>query len=101
MPTPVSDTVISDLHVRGNRSIGSADRDTVPPGGVYLAALLSRLATIWARRVWSASSQIASVGNRVTNAWWRPASRLCWLASIADRRTSFSSIRSFFSEILP
>ena len=56
---PLSLTADDDLSVASLRAVS----EIRPPASVYFAALLSRLAKTWARRVGSASTQIGSGGS--------------------------------------
>ena len=65
-----------------------------PPSGVYLAALVRRLLTTWARRVGSAASQTGSSGRASFRAC-PDASMTGRLASTAVSATARSDTRSF------
>ena len=54
---------------RPRRPRCSTRSSIAPPGGVYLAALLSRLESTCARRVGSASTTACAAGMRVTSRW--------------------------------
>ena len=96
MPIPVSETRTTAVPA------SSADASVIrPPGGVYLAALLSRLATTCVSRVMSPSTTIPGTGPGSMTSSWRPASISGRLVSTALRNTVASSIRSRRSSSLP
>ena len=95
MPQPLSRTLITTLSPSRR-----ADRAMVPPSSVYLAALLSRLPRICARRTGSPSSHSASPGSE-TSSRWPPAWTSGSLVSTALRTIVASSTRSRRSSSRP
>ncbi len=95
IPAPSSATVTA---TEPPSSSGSTVIRTCPPGAVYFAALLSRLANTWASRVTSASTTIRSTGAPTvsrcpsSSTSGRLVSTALWTASIRSTRDRRSSI---------
>jgi hypothetical protein len=95
IPRPLSFTRIST-----NSPIDTARKEIAPPTSVYLAALLSKFDTIWARRAGSTSSSSGSRGSARSSAWF--FSWNCgWLVWTACWMIVATSTRSLRSSILP
>ena len=95
IPTPVSLTTTTACSPSRR-----TDSRMLPRAGVYLAALLSRLATTWAMRVASASTSSGWSGISTSSACW-PASISGRLVSTALARMVRRSARWRLSSSLP